>query len=273
MKEKISCDLRTYAEHVQNEFSFKNKFIPNEDLFNLIKVMTSLSPKLILSGRLSLYVMDLIDIDFEKRKPDLDFSLTEPLEEYELDQIISLLDLEKISGGYDTPIEETLYDETPKTSDLLKQDLIRLLDKKNNVFIDIFNTQYQNDFSPKHENLYPVNFGVYEKNNSTNRNPWVPTIESKLTPHIIYCQHPSVTISHKVKYAFYTHYEKKKKHYEDVVDLMVKHYAHVHKRLTILNTKKKDFIKMIEISQKKDLVTLQHEINDYAYELNRRNGL
>jgi len=272
MKEKISCDLRTYAEHVQNEFSFKNKFIPNEDLFNLIKVMTSLCPKLILSGRLSLYVMDLIDIDFEKRKPDLDFSLTEPLEEYELDQIISLLELEKISGGYDTPIEETLYDETPKTSDLLKQDLIRLLDKKNNVFIDIFNTQYQNDFSPKHENLYPANFGVYEKNNTPPNHHW-PTVESKLIPHIIYCQHPSVTISYKVKYAFYTHYEKKKKHYEDVVDLMVKHYAHVHKRLTILNTKKKDFIKMIEISQKKDLVTLQHEINDYAYELNRRNGL
>jgi hypothetical protein len=30
---------------------------------------------------------------------------------------------------------------------------------------------------------------------------------------------------------------------------------------------------MIEISQKKDLVTLQDEINSYAYELNRRKEL
>jgi hypothetical protein len=33
-------------------------------------------------------------------------------------------------------------------------------------------------------------------------------------------------------------------------------------RREMINRKKKDFIKMIEISQKKDLVTLQDEINN-----------
>jgi hypothetical protein len=267
-KEKISCDLRTYAEDVQNEFSLKNKFIPDENLFNLIRVITSVCPKLILSGRLSLHVMDLIEIDFGKRKPDLDFSLIEPLDEYEFDQIVSLLELEYMGSDYENEIG--LEEEAKKpTSEILKQDLIRLFDKKNKVYIDIFNTQYQNDFSPKHENLYPVNFGIYEKNNTPPNHPW-PTVESKLTPHIIYCQHPSVTISHKIKYAFYTNYGKKKKHYEDVVDLMVKHYYNIHEKLEYLNTKKKDFIKMIKISRVESLTTLKHEIEYHVYELNKR---
>jgi hypothetical protein len=135
-KEKISCDLRTYAEDVQNEFSLKNKFIPDENLFNLIRVITSVCPKLILSGRLSLYVMDLVEIDFGKRKPDLDFSLIEPLDEYEFDQIVSLLELEYMGSDYENEIG--LEEESKKpTSEILKQDLIRLFDKKNKVYIDI----------------------------------------------------------------------------------------------------------------------------------------
>jgi hypothetical protein len=271
-KEKLSCDLRTYDEDTQNGFSSRNNFIPDENLFNLVRVITSLCPKLILSGRLSLHAMGLINIDFEVRKPDLDFSLTEPLEEYELDQIISLLELEKIGGDYETPIEESLYEPIPKTSDLLKKDLIRLFDKKNNIFIDIFNNQYQNDFSPKHENLYPVNFGVYEKTNTPVNHP-SPIPMPRLIPHVVYCQHPSVTISHKIKYAFYTDYGKKHKHYNDMIDLMTKHYNDIHKKLNILNAKKKEFIRLIKISQVKDLTTLKHELDYYAYELNRKNGL
>ena len=262
-------DLRTYSENVQNEFAVKNKFIPNENLFNLLKVMTSLCPKLILSGRLSLYAMDLVDIDFEKRKPDLDFSLTEPLDEYEFDQIVSLLELEYMGSDYINEIG--LEDESKKpTSEILKQNLIRLYDKKNEVYIDIFNSQYQNDFSLKHENLYPVNFGVHEKDNSTNRNPWTVTAESKLIPHIIYCQHPSVTISHKVKYAFYTNYGKRKKHYDDVVDLTIKHYDRIHKRLKILNDLKKEFAKILQVQDENDLVILKNIVQYYAYELNNR---
>ena len=261
-------DLRTYSENVQNEFSYKNKFIPDENLFSLLKVMTSLCPKLILSGRLSLYVMDLVDIDFEKRKPDLDFSLTEPLDEYEFDQIVSLLELEYMGDDYENDID--LENEAKKsTEEILKQDLIRLYDKKNEVCIDIFNTQYQNNFSLKHENLYPVNFGTYEKNNTSNSHPW-PTLESNLIPHIVYCQHPSVTISHKTKYAFYTNYGKRKKHYDDVVDLTVKHYDRIHKRLKILNDLKKDFAKMLELQDENDLVILKNIVQYYAYELNNR---
>ena len=271
IKEKISCDLRTYPEDVQNEFSIKNRFIPNENIFNSLRVITSLCPKLILSGRLSLFALALTDIDFEKRKPDLDFSLTEPLTEYEFDQIVALLELEHTHGTYEDNEVERIWDELQNpnkkpTSEILKQDLIRLHDKKNDIYIDIFNSYYQNDFSPKHENLYPVNFGVLEKNKNTNG----PTDHGKLIPHIVYCQHPSVTISHKVKYSFYTNYGKMKKHYDDVVDLFIKQYSYIHEQLEYYNNKKKDFIKIIEMSQEKDLVTLNNKVQYHAHQINRR---
>jgi hypothetical protein len=271
IKEKINCDLRTYPEDVQNEFSIKNRFIPNENIFNSLRVITSLCPKLILSGRLSLFALSLTDIDFEKRKPDLDFSLTEPLTEYEFDQIVALLELEYTQGTYEDDEVQRVWDELNNsnkkpTSEILKQDLIRLYDKKNDIYIDIFNSYYQNDFSPKHENLYPVNFGVYEKNKNTNG----PTPPDKLIPHIVYCQHPSVTISHKVKYSFYTNYGKMKKHYDDVVDLFIKQYSYIHEQLEYYNNKKKDFIKIIEISQEKDLITLSNKVQYHVFEVNRR---
>jgi hypothetical protein len=183
-----------------------------EDIWSKIRVLTSIQPKLILAGSLSLHALHLTNLDFTKRTPDLDFALREPLTEDEFLIIKSLFNLKT---------HETKYEEDKEPvhqSDILKRDLIVFVDEKHTC-IDIFNKEYQNDVCK----LYPVNFG------------------DKITPHIVYCQHPSITIAYKMKYAFLENYHKKHKHHNDCIDFLCKDYDKIISRLNFLNEKQQDF--------------------------------
>ena len=241
--ENKNLDIRTYPKQVQYSYTNQNKFIENEDLYNRLITLTSICPKLILAGSLSLHQFHMMNIQFGgNRKPDLDFALTEPLTEEELDIMISLFQLEITDNIYDGEKAEI------KTKNILKQKLIRLYDSKLQLHIDIFNGDYDNNFGLKRENLIPINFKDSEN------------------PHIIYLQHPSVTISHKMRYAFYETYYKNKKHKNDCIDLLTKdwdkHMQHIHEFVK----RKKQFIKAVEI-QTMPLEDIKHHLEP-KHELN-----
>jgi len=230
MKEK-SQDIREYPIQIQNKFSIGNQFMP-EEIWSKIRVLTSIQPKLVLAGSLSLHALHLVSLDFNNRTPDFDFALREPLTEDEFLIMKSLFNLKTFESKYEE-------DKTIHESDILKRDLIVFADEKLN-YIDVFNKEYQNDMNK----LYPVNFGNH------------------ITPHIVYCQHPSITISHKMKYAFLENYHKKDKHRDDCIDLLCKNYNRIINQLNILNTTRSKFRNHINNNVKPTLIdNLKHELD------------
>jgi hypothetical protein len=243
-KEKeISCDLRDYDAETQRAFSVPNIFINDETKFLLIKTIVALCPKLVLAGSISLHVLGIKSIDFQTRKPDLDFGLTEPLTEDELDGIIGFLNLKPSNDDY----FDLFNDEAapPTTKQMLKKDIIRLFDEKNQIFIDIFNSNYDNQFHPKRNNLYPVNFQMGEE------------------LQIIYVQSPAVTISHKMKYSFYPTYNKRKKHKDDCVDFLCKNYVNICTRIQGMDDLKKMFTDALSVKFKENLSDIKYKIQDH----------
>jgi hypothetical protein len=234
MKEKINYDLRSYSKEAQIAFATTSCFINNEDLYNRLITMTSVCPKLVLAGSVSLHALGLITLDFKSRNADLDFALTESLTEEEFDIMKSLFELEVVDDPYN---DEILLDDdinkTP-TKDILNKKLIRLWDRKLNIHIDIFNEQYDNNFDSKQENLYPVNFTPGNKD-----------------PHIVYVQHPSKTISYKTRYAFYESYRKNKKHKSDCIDFLCKDHDKFVHRLQQLSGIKRKFKQALQIKSAK----------------------
>ena len=218
----INTDLRSYDEATQQRFSNTAPFIDNEEIYNRILTLTSLCPKLILAGSVSLFSLNLLSIDFKQRKPDLDFSLSEPLTEEELDILMNFFNLTVTNNS-----SEFVFDgEDPKkltTKQLLEKEVIMLYDEQSRINIDIFNKNYDNNFSSKRDNLYPINFG-------------------RQTPHIVYVQSPAVTISHKMKYAFYPSYGKRKKHKDDCVDFLCKNYSRFCSKIDHLDFQKRQFL-------------------------------
>lgn len=230
MKEK-SQDIREYPIQIQNKFSTSNQFMP-EEIWSKIRVLTSIQPKLVLAGSLSLHALHLVSLDFNNRTPDFDFALREPLTEDEFLIMKSLFNLKTFESKYEE-------DKTIHESDILKRDLIVFADEKLN-YIDVFNKEYQNDMNK----LYPVNFGNH------------------VTPHIVYCQHPSITISHKMKYAFLENYHKKDKHRDDCIDLLCKNYNRIINQLNTLNTTRSKFRNHINNNVKPTLIdNLKHELD------------
>lgn len=262
-------DIRNHPDSIQNDYSWKNQFIENEEYFNLVKVLTNLNPKFILAGSVSLHVLGLMDIDFKTRKPDLDLCLSAPLTEEEFDVMVNLLDLEVLSHNDSYMIEDLIFGENKilTTSEILKSRVIRLHDKKTGVNIDIFNSDYNSNYGySRYENLYPVNFGVYERAKiNLSKSGWPMTGEDKLIPHIVYVQHPSVTISHKMKFAMYTNYGKNKKHKNDCIDILCKQYDTYKERLNQLDKKKKQFISLIKL-ENKSIEQINNTIHDTVYE-------
>jgi hypothetical protein len=232
IREEKSQDIREYNERIQYQFAVPNQFMP-EEIWSKIRVLTSIQPKLILSGSLSLHALHLTNLDFTKRTPDFDFALREPLTEDEFLIIKSLFNLKT----YETKYEEDK--ESVHQLDILKRDLIVFVDEKA-ICIDIFNKEYQSDINK----LYPVNFG------------------NNITPHIVYCQHPSITIAHKMKYAFLENYHKKNKHHNDCVDFICKDYDKIISRLHFLNEKQQDFRNYINKKVKPTVFdNLQNELD------------
>jgi len=245
MEEKINYDLRSYSKEAQSAYANQTQFIDNEDLYNRLITMTSVCPKLILAGSISLHALGLVKLDFKTRSADLDFALTEPLTEEEFDIMKSLFELDVVCDVY-ADDEIISVDDMAKipTKDILKKTLIRLYDHKLKIHIDIFNSQYDNNFYSKQENLYPLNFRSYDD------------------PHIIYVQHPSKTISYKVRYAFYESYRKNKKHKDDCIDLFCKDHDKIMKRLQSLSEIKRKFKQALQVKSAKleDLRYITHDL-------------
>lgn len=212
-----SFDIRNYENFIQTKYTCPTLFIDDNDIYTQIKILTNLCPKLVLAGSISLHVLGIEPLSFKDRKPDLDFALTEPLTEEEFLVIKSLLNLKSSSDQYFLDLDDTT------TQDILKRKTIFLHDEKTGLNIDIFNSEYHGNFKHNTYNLYPINFGTSSE------------------PHIVYVQHPSITISHKMKYAFLPSYNKRKKHFSDCIDYLCKNYNIAMDRIQDLNRMKTEF--------------------------------
>jgi len=188
---------------------------------DIILPLTNLSDKLILGGSLGLYVMDIIEYDFKNRKPDIDFSLTESLTEDELLIFKDFFNLELIvtRGDYDFIQVNPNEDKTVKTkpvSHFISKELIQLRktstewvtpsgDNGNIEYtVDFFNTQYI-----KPRDIIHVDY------NGTK----------------LKVNHPSITLSHKSRYAYDNRVGKQYKHFKDIGDINWKKYFQIVKSI------------------------------------------
>lgn len=148
----------------------------------------ALNENITLGGSLALYILDIMEYNFEKRTPDLDFSLLKSFTQHEFETIVDFFSLE-VTGKY---IDYDPNNVVP-TEDILKRDLIILdhptEDQKEYYKVDFFNKGYLT----KHEYFELDYFGT--------------TI--KIT-------HPSVIFSAKMKYATNNRVGKHRKHFEDI---------------------------------------------------------
>ena len=171
---------------------------------DIILPLTNLSDKLILGGSLGLYVMGIVEYDFKNRKPDIDFSLTEPLTEDELLVFKDFFNLNYVigRGDYDTEVDGYKMKGDNKTDKHFAQkELIQLckhttewvIPSGDNGYIeytvDFFNSQY---IKPK-DIVYVDYNGAKLKVN-----------------------HPSITLSHKSRYAYDNRVGKQYKHFQDI---------------------------------------------------------
>jgi hypothetical protein len=179
--------------------------------------------KLVLGGSLGLYVMDIMEYDFNKRKPDIDFSLTEPLTAEELNTIKDFFQLEFVLGGNDydfetvpaSPTEGEITRKIKSAEHFLTKELIQLrkFDEKGNVLytLDFFNSQY---IKPKDAVEVRIPF--------------------KEAPHTYFplrVNHPALTISYKARYAYDTRVGKQFKHWEDIEKIDKKKYFKILKKI------------------------------------------
>jgi len=191
----------------------KLKSLP-QNYEDIIFPLMTVCPKLVLGGSLGLYVLGIMDYDFNNRKPDIDFSLTEPLTLEELTVIKDFFQLQFIIRGkdYNVIIVENDdpyqgYDriQTPKpNSHFLTKEIIQLYKPKSEVIpdgtehwdkeyiIDLFNSNYITDY-----NVVKVPYG----------------------DSFINITHPATILSHKSRYAYDNRVKKQYKHFKDIQDI------------------------------------------------------
>lgn len=205
----------------------------------IIYPLLGMCDKLVLGGSLGLYVMDIMDYDFNKRKPDIDFSLTEPLTAEELNTIKDFFQLEFVLGSNDydietspaSPTEDEITRKIKSAEHFITKELIQLrkFDEKGNVLytIDFFNSQY---IKPK---------DVVEVR--------IPFKDTPYTYFPLRVNHPAITISYKARYAYDTRVGKQFKHWEDIEKIDKKKYFKILKKIkskriksTTTNTSSKD---------------------------------
>jgi hypothetical protein len=188
----------------------------------IVYPLLGMCDKLVLGGSLGLYVMDIMDYDFNKRKPDIDFSLTEPLTAEELNTIKDFFQLGFVLGNNDYDFESVQASptgdkiiKTKSAEHFLTKELIQLskLDEKGNVLytIDFFNSQYM-----KSKDVVEV------------RIPFQDNPSSKF-PLLV--NHPALTISYKARYAYDTRVGKQFKHWEDIEKIDKKKYFKILKKI------------------------------------------
>jgi hypothetical protein len=182
---------------------------------DIIFPLMTVCPKLVLGGSLGLYVLGVMEYDFTNRKPDIDFSLTEPLTLEELIIIKDFFQLQFIirNKDYEVTIVSSIdplsgdYDriQTPKpNSHFLTKEIIQLYKAKSEAvhdgtehwdkeyIIDLFNSNYITDY-----NVVKVPYG----------------------DSFINITHPATILSHKSKYAYDNRVKKQYKHFKDIQDI------------------------------------------------------
>ena len=195
---------------------FKINYLP-EKYENIILPLMNMSDKLVLGGSLALHILDIMDYDFDNRKPDMDFSLREALTEHELSVIKDFYELSFVMRRNDYNVEMIPHDDdlmeqrqTPKSvQHFLTKDIIQLYKPDPNAkpdgvehwdkeyIIDFFNSVYL----PKRE-LVTIDYKGYE----------------------LRLSHPSYILSHKSKYAYDSRVGKQFKHFQDLQKIDWKKY-------------------------------------------------
>jgi hypothetical protein len=187
-------------EHLLNRLpeKWEEKIIPLMTIHN----------KFVLGGSLALYILKMMDYDFNKRTPDLDFSLTEPFEEEEFLTLIDFFNLYVIRSSSDYEEEgNTIKLKSPVES--LKKDLIRL--QHINGETKLSNTPTLKDIVDDYDNRnYTVDF--FNKNYLKAKD-W---FELDYFGTTIKITHPSIILAAKMMYGTDTRVGKQYKHFQDI---------------------------------------------------------
>lgn len=222
---------------------FKINHLP-EKYEDIILPLITINPKLVLGGSLALYIMDIMEYDFNNRKPDLDFSLLEPLVEEDLLNIKDFFNLE-YKLGYNDYDKEYAHPTSPTDFEIkikpltyfLTKDLIQLYKTNNegttDYIIDFFNSSYL----PKKE-LVIIKYKDFD----------------------LRLSHPSYILSHKSKYAYDVRVGKQFKHFQDLQQIDWKKYFNIIKHLyPVYENTNGEYNKILYYSTL-DLVNIQKDI-------------
>jgi hypothetical protein len=189
----------------KNELIFKNNKIyvvinsMPDKYINSIIAYTQWSPKVVLGGSIALYLLQLIDIDYNNRVSDIDFSLTESFSKEELSQIINFFGLSpRLGNDYGAPGDVSKVDE------LLKEKLLlfskNILNEKGE-WIDGYNIDFFQESFLEKRDIIPI---VLVHNNYE---------------YDINLTQPPIILSYKARYALDTRVGKQYKHRTDIKPL------------------------------------------------------
>jgi len=202
----------------------------------IISLMT-MHNKFVLGGSLALYILKMMEYDFEKRDPDLDFSLTEPFDEKEFLTLLDFFNLSIIKNRDDYEEEgTTIKIKSPVES--LKKDLIMVsYYNQNQVFMD------DHDLQEYQEKYYKVDF--FNKNYLKIKD-W---FELDYFGTTIKITHPSIILAAKMMYGTDTRVGKQYKHFQDIQGIdwdnyfkIVKHIQPLIKHIKDETDKNKEYV-------------------------------
>jgi hypothetical protein len=178
---------------------------------DIIIPLFNMNDKFVLGGSLALYMLNIMDYNFNSRSPDIDLSILESLTEEELVTVRDFFNLEFDikSGDYDTIADENgniLSTNIKPPSYFLNKELIQLskgevnVDGMRNLItkIDIFN----NHILRAKDSVHIKYKGEYTL---------------RLT-------HPSIILAYKSQYAYDNRVNKQYKHFEDIQKIDWKKY-------------------------------------------------
>lgn len=167
----------------------------------------NMSDKVVLGGSIALNMLDLMKLDYSKRQPDLDFSLTEAFTPHELAVIVDFFDLRRSDKNSYKPDDKAFVDDNTLKQDLILFSKVEKIDINNpaGVFIDekqVYKVDFFNNTYLAERDIIPITYVDHEENE------W----SIKLT-------HPSIILAAKAKYAFDVRIGKQFKHWEDIEEL------------------------------------------------------
>jgi hypothetical protein len=163
--------------------------------------LMAVNDKFVLGGSVALHILDIIKYDFKNRTPDLDFSLTEALNEDELSVLVDFFNLSILRNTNDYDDKDGM----PKPiniSDILEKELILLeTNPPHNDWDEFVKKYYKVDFFNKD----------YLK-----KKDWFE-LDYFGTP--IKLTHPSIIFAAKMKYATDNRVGKQYKHFQDIQNI------------------------------------------------------